>query len=123
MKKKNMTKKLFTVLSLILLMACSVTGCLEEDEPEFREGYWWDHPGEGGCHYEDSCYDWWNALDESWTIDDWEYTEDDIWMIYDDETDSYYFYDEENDEYAACDSDMEEFYFLDQDTGEWVPEE
>lgn len=122
MKKKKTMKKIFTVLSLTLLLAIPVTGCLD-DEPEFREGYWWDHPGEGGCHYDDGCYDWWNALDESWTIDDWEYTEDDIWMIYDAETDSYYFYDEENDEYAASDADMEEFYFLDRETGEWIPEE
>ena len=124
MGKKQLGKSI-SLLLLLFLMACSVTGCLEEEEeePAFRDAYWWDTPGEGGCHYGPGGLEWWCALDENWSEDDWEYTEDGLWMIYDEETDCYYFYDEESGDYAACDSEMEEFYFLDQDTGEWVLEE
>ena len=120
MKQKKKKGLLTVLLTAILLLA--LAGCAE-DEPEFRRGYWWEHPGEGGSYAEDAGFDWWNALDENWTQDDWELTEDGLWIIYDEETACYYLYDEESGEYGAIDPENEELYFLDMDTGEWVSAE
>lgn len=117
-----MKKKRFMTALLAAVFFLTLAGCVD-DEPEFRKGYWWDHPGKSGTYTEDAEYDWWNALDESWTQDDWELTEDGLWMIYDEETNCTYLYDEDVQEYGAMDMETEETYLLDMDTGEWIPAE
>ena len=128
-------KKLAILVVSVFVISSFMTGCLEEDwEEESNEGWWekpmeesrlinenWDeqHPQE---EVEDD-FSWWNALDESWTEDDWEYLEDGIYMIYDEETDCSYLYDTEYQDYAAMDMETEEIFLLDKETGEWIPAE
>lgn len=135
--KKHRKKNLFRALvftGMVMGMSVPLTGCMDEllyellyEEDDWNEN-WWENPGAGGKANKedwssDEDFEWWCALDETWTIDDWEYTEDDVWMIYDQESNCTYLYDEETQEFAAMDMETEETYLLDMDTGEWIPAE
>lgn len=136
MKKHSIKKRLRMIAftGVVVMMSVSMTGCLDEllyeflyEEDDWNEN-WWENPGAGGKANTDEWssdedFEWWCALDESWTIDDWEYTEDDLWMIYDEDSECTYMYDEESQQFAAMDMETEEIYALDMETGEWVPAE
>ena len=88
------------------------------------DGDWFDEePGydDGGCD-DGSCggdFDWWNLLDDSWTRDDWEEVEPNIYMIYDEETASMYVWNGCEETFYAMDEETEEVYRLNMKTGEW----
>ena len=125
MKRKR--AGIIVMLMMALILSTNLTGCDdmdydEEYEEEKARDHWWDNPAPiSGTISSGGDYDWWCLLDDSWTEDDWEYTEDGLYMIYDEETACYYLYDEESQEFAAMDEETEEIYLLDLETGEWIP--
>ena len=145
-QEKTRRNRLLALVAAVLALSIMLTGCLDElayfleDDEDIWEGenlweetedlgdHWWDHPGQGGTTAADEWdgdtdYGWWNALDDSWSLQDWEYLEDDLWMIYDEETECVYLYDEEYDQFGAMDVFTEEIFILDTETGEWIPAE
>ena len=128
-------KKLTVLLMLVFSVSILMTGCLEDDWEEEAEEGWWEKPMQESRlvnenweeqHPQEEVeedFEWWNALDDSWTEDDWEYLEDGVYMIYDEETECAYLYDTEYQDYAAMDMETEEIFLLDKETGEWISAE
>ena len=88
--------------------------------PEWPDDENDDYDGGDDYDYSDVEYDWWNALDDSWEIDDWEYDGESWWYIYDDETEFTYIYDEEDGTFGAySDGDPDTVYWFNPDSGEW----
>ena len=122
------------MLAAVLLFSLFLTGCMEDEEETLwtkasawteEEGeHWWDHPGQGGTSAGEwsgeGDFEWWSALDDSWSFEDWEPMEEGVWMIFDEETQCVYLYDEEYQQFGAMDIEEEQPYIMDMETGEWI---